>query len=311
MQRLPARQALLPIAAAVATLGLKFTAYAVTGSIGLLSDAMESLVNLATAGLALFALWYAARPVDRTHAYGHEKIEFFASGVEGLLIAVAALGIGWVAVDHLPAPAPLQRLDLGLALALAAAGLNFAVARTLLAIGRRTHSIVMEAEGRHLLTDVWTSAAVLVSLGVVRVTNVAWLDPAIGLVLAALILRTGLGLLRRSFDGLMDRTLPDEEVAGLRAVLARLLPPETTYHGLRTRRAGRRRFVDFHLLVPGRWSVAKAHLLAQEIEQAIAAALVGAQVTVHIEPVEEPAAWTDTPLLDTGLPRPPGAPPTA
>lgn len=309
MQRLRTRQALLPVAAAILTLGLKLAAYAVTGSIGLLSDAMESLVNLATAGLAFFALWYAARPVDRTHAYGHEKIEFFASGIEGLLITGAALGIAWTAVEHLRTPAPLQQLDLGLGLALAAAGLNLTIAQMLLAIARRTNSIVLEAEGRHLLTDVWTSAAVLFSLGVVRLTNLVWLDPAIGLVLAALILRTGVGLLRRSFDGLMDRTLPDEEMATLRTALARLLPSETTYHGLRTRRAGRRRFIDLHLLVPGRWTVAKAHVLAQEVEHAIAAALPGAQATVHIEPVEEPAAWEDTPLLEKGLPRPPGAPP--
>lgn len=308
MERLAAQQLLLPVVAALATVGLKLVAYAVTGSVGLLSDALESLINLATAGLVVFALWYAARPVDRTHPYGHEKIEFFASGVQGALITAAGLGIAALAVDHVREPPPLRRLDLGLTLAIVAAALNLVAAYVLLTMGRRSRSITLEAEGRHLLADVATTAAVVAGLGIVWLTGLRWLDSAIALGIAALILRSGLRLLRQSFDGLMDHVLPHEELNRLRAVLKELLPPEATYHGLRTRRAGRRRFADFHLLVPGRWSVAKAHALAQQLEHAIADALPGTQTTVHIEPVEEPASWEDTPLLEPGLPRPPGAP---
>jgi cation diffusion facilitator family transporter len=309
MQRLSTHQISLPVVAALATIGLKVAAYLVTGSVGLLSDAMESLINLATAGLVVLALWYAARPADSTHAYGHEKIEFFVSGIQGTLITAAGLGIAWLAIEHLRQPAPLQQLNLGLALGLTAAALNLIVARMLLALGRHSHSIALEAEGHHLLADVWTSGAVVAGLAIVGATGLWWLDPVLALGVAALILRTGLGLLRRSFDGLMDRVLPHHELDTLREVLGRLLPPETTYHGLRTRHAGRRRFADFHLLVPGHWSVAKAHTLAQQLEHAIAEALPGTQTTVHIEPVEELASWEDTPLLETGRPRPPGAPP--
>lgn len=297
------------MAAAVATISLKLAAYLLTGSVGLLSDALESLINLATAGLVVLALWYAARPVDESHTYGHEKFEFFASGIQGALITAAGLGVAAVAVEHLRAPPLLRQLELGLLLGFIATVLNLAVARVLLGVAQRSDSIVLEAEGRHLMADVWTSVGVLAGLSIVRFTGVVWLDPLVGLTVAAFILRTGLSLLKRSYDGLMDRTLPADEVIVLRDVLTRLLPREATYHGLRTRRAGRRRFIEFHLLVPGRWSVARAHVLTQDVEHAISDELHGAQATVHIEPVEEPSSWADTPLLEHHLPRPPGAPP--
>lgn len=309
VRRLRPWMLLLPTAAAVFTLALKFAAFWVTGSIGLLSDAAESVVNVVAAGAGFGALWYAARPVDQSHTYGHEKIEFFSSGVEGTFIVGAALAVGWAALERLWQPPSLHQLDLGLALALAAALINLGVGRILLRQARQTHSVLMEAQGRHLLTDVWTTVGVLAGLVVVRVTAMVWLDPAMGLVVALFILRTGVDLLWRSFDGLMDRALPDSELHALREVLAARLPRGTTFHGLRSRRAGTQRFVDFHLLVPGKWHVARAHALVQELEHAIAERLRNAQTTVHVEPVEEPAAWSDTPLVESGLPRPPGAPP--
>src|SRR5262245_897194 len=215
----------LSILAAVVTMGLKTAAWWMTGSVGLLSDAAESLVNLVAAVFAFLALNYAARPVDREHTYGHEKIEFFASGLEGGLILIAALTIAWSALDRLIGEHEVKRLDLGLSLSLAATLVNLAVASVLLRAGRRYHSIVLEADGQHLMTDVWTSAAVLAGLGLVWLTGTLWLDPAIALLMAGYIMATGWRLARRSFDGLMDRALPDDEVARLREGIGTLLEP--------------------------------------------------------------------------------------
>jgi cation diffusion facilitator family transporter len=287
----------LSIVAALVTLAMKGTAYWLTGSVSLLSDAAESLVNLAAALIALACLWYAARPVDVSHTYGHEKIEYFSSGLEGTLILVAACAIAWYAVRRLVEPQPLQPLNLGMLLALAASLVNLLVAQILLRVGKATESILMEADGKHLMTDVWTSAAVLVGLGLVRLTGVEVLDPLMALVVAANIVWTGLGLVRRSFDGLMDHALPVGEQAAVRTAIAAHLEPGTTFHALRTRQAGARRFADFHLLVPGHFTVQRAHDLTGKIESAIHAALPGIEVTVHIEPIEEQAAWEDSALL--------------
>jgi cation diffusion facilitator family transporter len=288
---------LLSILAAVATIALKSAAYLLTGSVGLLSDAVESLVNLVAAVTAYLSLRYAARPVDASHTYGHEKIEFFSSGLEGVLIGVAALSIAWYAVRRLIVPETLQPLGLGLTLALVASVINGVVALVLLRAGRKHGSIVLEADGRHLLTDVWTSAAVLAGLGLVGLTGLYVLDPLIALVVAVNILWTGFSLIRRSFDGLMDHALPVEEQAAVRSAIERHLGPNMTYHALRTRQAGRRRFVDFHLLVPGRLSVQQAHTLTGQIEEAVRGVLPEMEVSVHIEPIEDSAAWSDSALL--------------
>jgi cation diffusion facilitator family transporter len=288
---------LLSILAAVATIVLKSAAYFLTGSVGLLSDAVESLVNLVAAVTAYLSLHYAARPVDETHTYGHEKIEFFSSGLEGVLILVAAVAIAWYAVRRLLVPEPLQPLGLGLAIALVASVINAVVGIVVLRAGRKHGSIVLEADGKHLLTDVWTSAAVLAGLGLVWLTNVHVLDPLIALGVAVNILWTGFDLIRRSFDGLMDHALPAEEQAAVRSAIEERLGANMDYHALRTRQAGRRRFVDFHLLVPGSLTVQQAHTLTGEIEEAVRAVLPELEVSVHIEPIEDTSAWRDSALL--------------
>jgi cation diffusion facilitator family transporter len=287
----------LSILAALITFALKIIAYQLTGSISVLSDALESLVNLAAALIALASMYYAAMPVDRSHTYGHEKIEFFSSGIEGVLILLAAGGIAWYAVDRLITPHTLSDLGIGALVTGASALVNLAAALVLLRAGRATESIVLEADGKHLLADVWTSAAVIGGLGLVWLTDLSIFDPLLALLVAANIAWTAAGLVWRSFDGLMDHALPEEEQAKVRAAINSHLGPGMTFHALRTRKAGAHRFADFHLLVPGNFSVKRAHDLTGKIEQAIRDALPEIEVTVHIEPIEERAAWEDSALL--------------
>lgn len=291
------RPILLSIGVAVATLLLKVVASWLTGSVGLLSDAAESIVNLFAALTAYVSLHYSARPVDATHTYGHEKIEFFSSGLEGVLILAAAFGIAWYAVQRLLHQSAVQALEWGAAMTLAASLLNLAVARHLLRVGRAAGSIVLEADGQHLMTDVWTSLAVLAGLGLVWWTDLQWLDPVVGLLAALNIVWTGFGLLRRSFNGLMDHALPEPEQVAVRQAIEAHLEPQMDYHALRTRQAGPRRFVDFHLLVPGRTTVKAAHDAGERMEAAIRTALPQSEVTVHLEPIEERAAWEDSALV--------------
>lgn len=294
---------LLSILAALATIGLKSVAYYITGSVGLLSDAAESVINLLAALTAYFSLLYAARPVDPSHTYGHEKIEFFSSGLEGTLILVAAAGIAWYAVRRLFVPEPLHALDVGALIALSASVINLGVAQILLRVGRKHGSIVLEADGRHLMTDVWTSVAVVVGIGLVWLTGIERLDPLIALLVAANIVWTGFDLVRRSFNGLMDHALPAEEQAKVRSAIEGLLEPGMHYHALRTRQAGSRRFADFHLLVPGLYTVRRSHELINRIEEAVGEALPGTEVTVHVEPIEEKTAWEDSALLPLERPQ--------
>jgi cation diffusion facilitator family transporter len=297
------RLIVLSMAAAVTTLLLKSTSYLLTGSVGLLSDALESLVNLLAAVTAYLSLWFAALPVDRTHTYGHEKIEYFSSGLEGVLILVAAASIAWYAVYRLIAPAELQKLDVGVLITGVAALINLVVARVLLRVGRARRSIVLEAEGQHLRADFWTSLGVVAGLGLVWLAeqvwklHLHWLDPIIALLVAANITWTGFDLVRRSFHGLMDHALPEEEQAIVRAAIEAQLGSDMDYHALRTRQAGAHRFADCHLLVPGRYSVQQAHDVANRIEQAVRLALPDMEVTVHIEPIEEQAAYEDSALV--------------
>lgn len=285
------------VTAAVMTIGLKTAAYLYTGSVGLFSDAAESSINLFAAITALISLWYAARPVDADHTYGHEKIVYFSSGLEGLLIVIAAVGTAAFAINRLIHPVPLESLDLGTTIALAAAAINFLVARWLLRVGRQHGSIVLEADGHHLMTDVLTSIGVVIGLALARFTGVFAIDPIVAIIVSINILYTGWHLMRRSFDGLMDRALPLAEQSLVREAIERHVGEKAAYHALRTRQAGSRRFVDFHLLVPGSRPVRQAHAHANRIEEAIRTALPDTEVTIHIEPIEEPASWQDSELI--------------
>ncbi|HEV2527388.1 MAG TPA: cation diffusion facilitator family transporter [Thermomicrobiales bacterium] len=288
----------LAVLAAVVTISLKFLAYWLTGSAGLLSDAVESLANLVTALAVLLSVWYASRPVDRSHNYGHDKVEFFASGIEGIVIIGAAIGIAWIGVVRLLDPHPLESLGLGTAIALVATGVNLLVGRYLIRVGSTHRSPALTADGRHVLTDVLTTGGVLAGLGLVILTGWLWLDALIAIAVALNIAWTGWRLLRIGFDGLMDRALPiEDELQVRRAIETGLSGIPPTYHALRTREAGSRRFVDFHLLVPSSTSVAEAHTLATRLESAIDDVFPGVETTVHIEPLEDDASWTDSAIL--------------
>ena len=286
----------LSIGAALVIICLKAYAYWITGSIGLLSDALESLVNLAAACVALIALTIAARPADDDHPYGHEKAEYFSSGVEGGMILVAAIGIAISAMDRFLHPQPLQHVPVGLAVSLIATLINFAVARVLLAAARRHDSIALEADAHHLLTDVWSSVGVVVGVGAADLAGWNALDPAVALAVALNIVWTGVSLVRRSARGLMDMALPEEEQAAIREVLESHRGNGIEYHALRTRRAASRRFVDVHILVPGAWTVQRGHDLLERIESEIRGRLTNATVFTHLEPIEDPASWRDAAL---------------
>jgi cation diffusion facilitator family transporter len=285
------RVALLSVGASLATMALKFGAYYVTGSVGLLSDAMESLVNLTAALIAFTALSIADRPPDDTHTYGHDKVEYFSSGAEGTLILVAAVSIIYAAIQRLLNPAELENLGIGTAIALVASAINLGVARVMLRVARTHDSIALEADAHHVMTDVWTSVAVVVGIGIVWLTGWTWLDPLIAIAVALNIIWVGVNLIRRSTQGLMDFALPPEEVTVIQETIADVAGPFTPYHGLRSRKSGARRFVDFHLLVPGETSVQEAHDLVEQIDSRIEARLANTFVTIHIEPREDHASW--------------------
>lgn len=287
------RFAWLSIAAALATIALKAAAYLLTGSIGLLSDALESLVNLAGAVVALAVLTWAEMPEDEEHAYGHGKAEYFSSGVEGGLILLAAVSIGWAAVDRLAHPHPIESAGIGLAVSAVASVINLIVALVLLKAGRQHHSIALEADAKHLMTDVWTSLGVIAGVSLVVLTKIQWLDPVVALIVAANIIWHGVALVRRSVLGLMDTALPAVEAELVNQVLARYAKIGVQFHALRTRQAGARRFVSFHVLVPGGWTVRRGHDLLEEIEAEIRAAVANTTVFTHLEPVEDPASFDD------------------
>ncbi|GAB4188595.1 MAG: cation diffusion facilitator family transporter [Roseiflexaceae bacterium] len=290
------RFAWLSIGAALLTIGLKTGAYLLTGSVGLLSDALESLVNLVAAVAALIALTIAARPPDDEHAYGHDKVEYFSSGFEGALILVAAGGIVLTSVPRLLAPQPIEQAGLGVGVALVASALNFGVARVLLAAARRHHSITLEADSEHLMADVWTSLGVLGGVVLVALTGWHWLDPLIALAVALNIVRSGVQILRRSMLGLLDTVLPASEQAAVQDVLARRQAEGIQWHALRTRQSGARRFVSVHILVPGGWSVQRGHTLLEQIEAEIRAAVPNVNVMTHLEPLDDPVSFADTAL---------------
>jgi cation diffusion facilitator family transporter len=284
------------IAAALVTIGLKGLAYGITGSVGLLSDAIESVVNLVGGCMALAMLTIAARPADEDHAYGHGKAEYFSSGLEGGLILVAALGIAVAAVQRLLAPRPLEAVGVGLALSLLAALINLGAALWLLRGGRRHNSITLEANAQHLLTDVWTSVGVLVGVGLVAITQWGWLDPLVALGVAGNILWTGTRIVCRSILGLMDTALSADDMRRVREVLRRHETTGIQFHAVRSRQAGARKFVSTHVLVPGDWTVQRGHELLERIEAEIHLVLQDAVVFTHLEPLDDPASWEDETL---------------
>ncbi len=290
------RYAWLSIAAAVFTIALKSIAYLLTGSVGLLSDALESFVNLAGALMALAMLTVAARPADEEHPYGHGKAEYFSSGVEGTLILVAAASIAIAAIRRLIAPQPLEQVGLGLIVSLAASLINLGVALVLLRAGRRYRSVTLEANAQHLLTDVWTSVGVLVGVGAVALTGWQWLDPIVALLVAANIVWSGTHIVRKSVLGLMDTALPAAEQAAIQQVLEQQQQDGVQYHALRTRQAGARRFMSVHVLVPGVWTVQRGHQLLEQIESEIRTAVPDITVFTHLEAVEDGASWDDIAL---------------
>jgi len=290
------RFAWLSVGAALVTIALKTGAWWLTGSVGLLSDAAESLVNLLAAGMTLGMLVVAARPPDEDHAWGHTKAEYFSSGVEGALILVAALAIAWTAIGRLLDPRELEQPGLGVALGAAASLVNLAVARVLLRVGREHHSIALEADAHHLMTDVWTSAGVLAGIGVVAITGWRELDPILALLVAANIVRTAIGLLRRSTHGLLDAAISPEELRALQDVLARYGERQVRFHAVRTRQAASRRFITMHVLVPGHWTVQRGHDLLEEVERDVRAVIPNAHVLTHLEALEDPASFADLEL---------------
>lgn len=291
------RWAWLSIGAAVLTIGMKSVAYLLTGSVGLLSDALESVVNLVAAVLALIALTAAAKPADERHHFGHGKAEYLSAGAEGVMIVVAAGLIVYTAIERLINPRPLEELGIGLAVTLAATVINGVVGLLLLRQGRRHRSMTLVADGKHLMTDVYTSIGVIVGVGLVAVTGWLPLDSLVALAVGANILWTGFILIRNSGRGLLDHALPGEEtdrvLAVLRSFVDRYPAGELEFHGLQTRESGRDRFVSVHVLVPGSWSVSRAHDLVEDVEAAVRDALPDAQVHTHLEPREDPRSHDD------------------
>ncbi len=290
------RYAWLSIAAALATILLKSGAWWLTGSVGLLSDAIESLVNLAGALMALWMLTIAAQPADDDHFYGHGKAEYFSSGFEGLLILVAAIGIGWAAVERLLQPQALEQVGVGLGISVIASVINLLTALVLLRAGREHRSITLEADAHHLLTDVWTSVGVILGVAAVWLTGWLWLDPLLALLVAANIVWTGVRLVSRSAAGLMDAALATDQQSALAAVMETHRRQGIDFHALWTRQAGARVFISVHVLVPGRWTVKEGHDLVERIEAEMRAALPHAHVLTHLEPIEDPLSQADQTL---------------
>jgi len=290
------RYAWLSIAAALATILLKGIAWRLTDSVGLLSDAIESFVNLAGALMALSMLSLAARPADDSYAHGHGKAEYFSSAFEGFLILVAAVWIAAEALGRLLNARPIEAVNLGLGVAALATIVNFATARILLTVGRKFRSIALEADARHLLTDVWTSIGVIAGVALVWLTGWPWLDPTIALLVTANIVWTGWQLMRRAAAGLMDASLPRSELAQIQAVLATYRQLGLEFHALRTRQAGARAFVTLHVLVPGAWTVQQGHDWSERIEADLRRVLPGVHVTTHLEPKEDPVSRDDQEL---------------
>ena len=293
----PTKFARLSVLAAIATISLKALAYLVTDSVGLLSDAFESGVNLIAALVTLVALLVAAIPPDDNHAYGHSKVEYFASGVEGTLILVAAITIVISAVDRFFNLKSVENIGIGLGISFIATILNFIVARTLKKGGERHNSIALLADADHLFTDVWTSAGVMIGVILVAITGYIWLDPLIAILVAINIVYTGIKIIKQSILGLMDTALPKVEQQKIINILQSYEDAGISFHALRTRQSASQRFASVHIQVPGTWSVQRGHSLMEEIEEALRIAIPRINVLTHLEPLEDPVSWQDIDLI--------------
>ncbi|MCB9131355.1 MAG: cation transporter [Anaerolineales bacterium] len=285
------RVALLSVAASLVTLLLKFGAYFLTNSVGLLSDAAESGVNLTAALIAFAAITIADRPADDNHSYGHDKAEYFSSGAEGALILVAAVTILYAAGQRIFNPVPVENIGIGALVAGIASAINFGVSRIMLRVSKQHDSIALEADAHHLMTDVWTSVGVIGGVILVGLTGWALLDPLLAIAVGVNIIWMGVKLIRRSTQGLMDQSLPAPEVEVVRKAVETTAGAATPYHALRTRKSGSRRFIDMHLLLPGRTTVQESHDLVTEIEASIQEQLANTFITIHVEPVEDNLSW--------------------
>jgi cation diffusion facilitator family transporter len=288
--------ATLSIIAAILTIALKFGAYFLTGSVGLLSDAFESIVNLVAALAAFWALSYAAKPPDAEHTFGHAKAEYFSSALEGILILIAAISIAAAAIERLIHPQSIEQVGLGLGLAILASAINGGVAWVLLRASRRLRSITLKADAHHLLTDVWTSVGVVIGIGLVSITGWNQLDPIVAILVAANIVWAGVKMLQETGAGLLDTAIPPAEQQQILLIMREYESSGIQFHAMRTRVSGSHRFVSFHVLVPGLWTVQRGHDLCESIEQAITLALPGTDVTTHLEPAEDPISWDDLDL---------------
>jgi cation diffusion facilitator family transporter len=290
------KYAWLSIGTAFVTILLKFAAYLATGSVGLLSDALEGLINLVAAGVALIALKIVERPPDDDHSYGHDKAEYFSSGIEGTLIIVAALTILYTGVQRFLSPQPLEEVGLGLALAVAASGLNLIVGQIQIKTGKKYDSITLEADGHHLMADVWTSVGVVVGVSLAALTGIIRLDSVVAMIMGAKIGWDGLRIFIRSGRGLMDSAISMEERKVIEAVLKQYEPSGIQWHALRTRQSASRRFISVHLLVPNTWTIKQAHDLSEQLEADIRRQITHATVTTHLEPIDDPVSMSDVTL---------------
>lgn len=314
----------LSIGAAVATIGMKVVAFFLTGSVGLLSDAMESLVNLVAAVIALIALYLAGKPANSRFTYGRSKAEYFSAGIEGGMIFIAAAAIIFTAIYRILHPQPLESLGVGMLVSVGASLLNAAVGIILIRAGKRHRSPTLTADGKHLLTDVITSVGVVIGVALVAATHWEILDPIVAILVGLNITFTGYKLVISSLAGLMDAALPDEANERLVEVLATFQSEDVRFHGLQTRQSGRDSYANVDLLVPGSWSVAQGHRKAEEVSAAMTKAIDGLRVLIHVEPIEDPLSYEDIPTgyiplpshpqqnpkdaTDVGLRQPPQAP---
>ncbi len=288
----------LSVAAAILTIALKASVYIYTNSVSFLSDALESFINLAAAILAVWMIKISEKPPDDDHEFGHDKAQYFSSGIEGTLIFLAAIGIVFAAVQRIFVPQPVSNIGLGIAISFLAALINLAVGQILIKVGKEKDSIVLEADGHHLMTDVWTSAGIIAAIGVVGFTNWFILDPIIALLVSVSIGWTGFKLIRRSVLGLMDTVIDPKSTEKVIEILDRAAKRSgIDYHALRTRKSGARKFIYFHLLVPDEWTVKRGHDLAHEIEDEILQTLDNTAVFIHIEPLKDPASFEDIELF--------------
>lgn len=291
-----AKLALVSVAASLCTITLKLFAFFLTNSVSLLSDALESFVNLLAAGITFFMIRLSQKPPDATHPYGHSKAEYISSIAEGFFIMLAAGAIIFTAAQRLLHPAPLEKPGMGLLFSILASAINLIVGLMLIRNGKKRHSLALEADGHHLLTDVYTTAGVLVGLVIVYTTKLFVLDPIIAILVGLNIISAGFGIVQKSLGGFMDSAIDKGYLDFIKAKFAEYKSQKIEFHGLRTRQAGSRIFISFHVLVPGIWTVQQAHSLVEEVEKTIRTAIPNSTLTTHIEPLEDPLSWADTEL---------------